>query len=191
MKIGQPFRFLGPFEAVEDFGFGQCPQCSTQLPLRQVGAEAEVPTMAKGQVIVRATSNIEAVRIVENPRIAVGRPVPQRHMIAGPDRLAVQFHIANRRPSELNDGSGPSHNFVDRRVDETVGVIGQTINLVGVVDQCQNATTQRVSGGLVASVDEKAEIAVQFLFGELSAIDVGVDQNGAEVVGWLVALTLD
>jgi hypothetical protein len=44
-----------------------------------VGAEAEVPAVAEADVGARVARDVEAVRVVEDRGIAIGRADPQQH----------------------------------------------------------------------------------------------------------------
>ena len=76
-----------------------------QLQPGQVGAEAVVDALAEAQVRVGLTGDVEVVGVVEHRGVAVGRALPDQHLLPGRDRRSRR---ARRRAVAVRrfDGDG-------------------------------------------------------------------------------------
>ena len=124
--------------------------------------EAEVLAVAaEGEVVVGLAPNVEAVGVLEDLFVAVGRRVPHHDRVALADRLAAQLDVLGGGALELDHDRGPAQDFLDGRGHE-FGVGDEVVELVGVVEQGLDAASDRVAGGFVAGADQQAEVARDF-----------------------------
>ena len=68
-----------------------------QLQPRQIRAKAVMHTLAETQVRVGLTRDVERIGIIERRRIAVGRTLPDLHLLPGLDPAATQLDVARWR----------------------------------------------------------------------------------------------
>src|SRR5215475_8005268 len=115
-----------------------------QLEARQVGPEAKVLADSKCQMGVRIAPDIKLERLLEHVFVAIGRWIEQAHRLPRPNFLSANRRVPNRSARELNDRGGPSHDFLDRRLDDSRLPL-EAAELVGMFDQCEQAAGGRVS----------------------------------------------
>ena len=155
-----------------------------QLHAGQVGAQAVVgAAAAERDVVVRAALDVEAERLVEDLFVAVGRDVPHHDLVAGLDLLAAQLEVAHRGAAEVHHRASTSGGSPrPRRRCSGPGRLRSFCELVGVVDEGEDAVRGRVAGRLVAGDGEQQAEELELLLAELVAVDLGVDQPGDDVV---------
>src|SRR3954447_4594199 len=85
-----------------------------QLEPRQRGAEAEVPAARAERLMLGIALYVEAVRILVARLVAVRRRVPNHHLLALADRLAVQLGVARRRAAEVRERREHPQRLLDR-----------------------------------------------------------------------------
>ena len=72
---------------------GQLGQRDAQLDPGQRLADALVDAEAEGHVLLRATLDIEGIRLAEDARVVVRRGQQRDGSLAGPDRLAADLDV--------------------------------------------------------------------------------------------------
>ena len=89
----------------------------------QVGAQTEVRTgPAEAHVRVGLAEHVEALRVVEDPRVTVGGAVEHHELVALVEVLAGQRHVAGRRAPHERDRRRRPNDLFDRAVRDTVDV---------------------------------------------------------------------
>jgi NADPH-dependent 2,4-dienoyl-CoA reductase/sulfur reductase-like enzyme len=63
------------------------------------GADAEVDSFAEGEVTLSVACDVEALGILESPRVAIGGSVEQEHTLAGGDCVTSNCQRLRGRPS--------------------------------------------------------------------------------------------
>ena len=106
-----------PHRVTSDFDGFETPQDLTDHHLEfrsgETSAQAEVrPPAAEGDVGIWRSSNIELVRIVEDPIVPVCRRLEERYAIARAQLLATEFDVAGHRPTKADDGTRPSEDLL-------------------------------------------------------------------------------
>src|ERR1700741_2261497 len=96
------------------------------------------------------TRGDERVRIVELPRIAVGRTPQQRHPRAAWNGGVADAVGGLRRAVETLNRRRETQLFLDRAADERVGILPDELELSGVFRESEEHGAEQVSGGLVA-----------------------------------------
>jgi hypothetical protein len=69
-----------------------------------VGAETKVGSMTECEVVVWAPLNIKSVWLLKLPLVSVGGSVPNANMVAGLDRLTVDFSVSRAHTGKLDHG---------------------------------------------------------------------------------------
>src|ERR1700677_3733307 len=80
----------------------------------QIGPQAEVrPAPAEGDVVVGGAGDVERVGVLERRLVAVGRGVPEDHLVALLDLMFVQFHVPRRGAAEVHDRCDVAEHLLD------------------------------------------------------------------------------
>jgi hypothetical protein len=65
-------------------------ESDAELEAGEVRPEAEMDSVAEGEMRVRIAPGAERIRIGEVPFVAVGRPLPHHHLLTGLDRKSAE-----------------------------------------------------------------------------------------------------
>ena len=88
-------------------------------------AEAEVrPAQSKRDVAVGGATDVEPERIRELLLVAVGRDVPEKDLVALPDRAVVEFDVARGRSAEVQQRAAPAEHLFHRCLDQR-GIVAE------------------------------------------------------------------
>ena len=146
----------------------------------QRGAEAVVGSVAEREVPAGATGDVEAIRVIDQRRVAVGGTEADEHLLAGGKGDAVELDRFGRDPEGgVGNGSGEPQHLLDS-VGEQGGVVEQDSELVGVVEQGDDAVADEAAGGVVAGHHELEERREHLGAGRHPSPD-GVDENHDEI----------
>ena len=80
--------------------------------MRAAGAEADLLRLQRA-------GDVEPVGVGEHRLVAIGRVVPQHHLLAGLDLGVVQHRVFGDRAPEVDDRCRATNDLVDRRLDVT------------------------------------------------------------------------
>ena len=96
-----------------------------------------------------ATGHVEAIRVVEGPRVPVGAAEQGEDRIARLDHYVVEVDVLERTAAVELDGAVPAQQLLDGALQQRA-VLAQPLHLVGVVEQGQEPVADEVGGRLVA-----------------------------------------
>ncbi|CAB4945139.1 unannotated protein [freshwater metagenome] len=126
--------------------------------------------------------HVELVGVLVALRVAVGRRVPQRDLVAGLDLRAVELQVLRRGAAEVRERREHPQRLLDRAGREG-GVVDQHLQLVGVLHQGPHGRGVGRFGGVVAGRHHEDEPGEDLLVAQRVAVDVGEDQDARHVVG--------
>src|SRR5690606_24202379 len=141
----------------------------------QVRAETE------GQVFVRAAVDVEGERVLENRLVPVGRRVAQHQPVALPELPAADLHVLRDRAQDGLHRARPAYRLVDKRRQQR-GIRLQAPQQAGLGGQCPHRRGGRGGGGIVSGGRGDDVVAIQPVGGDGCAVDLGVDEDGGQVV---------
>ena len=144
---------------------------------------------AERDVVVRLPPQVEPVRIGEDLLVVVRRDVPERELVALPDRRAADLGVASGRAAEVDDRRPEAEDLLDRGGQER-RVGREPLELVRVLHEGEDALGDPGSRRLVAGKDEDLEEVRVLRVGEALAVHLRVDEPGDEVAGRVMASLL-
>ena len=86
-----------------------------KLEPREMRPETEVLTHPEAQMAIGVPIDPKTKRIAPDFFIAIGGGVEEPQGIAFTDLLVAEFVVAGCRAREMDDRTGPTHDFLDRR----------------------------------------------------------------------------
>ena len=114
----------------------QLPEDDCELAAGEVRAQAEVGAgPAEADVRVGIAPHVEALRVVEHSRVAVGGAVEEDEPVAFVEVLARQGERAGHRAAHERDRRRDADDLLDRGGGERVDVVLPEVPLVGVLRQ--------------------------------------------------------
>ena len=119
----------------------------------------------------------------EHRLVAIGRPVPQHHLVAfGEDVVAEAGTVGRDGTPEVDHRGRPAHDLVDGGGRHSVEVCLPDGPLPGEAGEQVQAVGDGVAGGLVAGDDQQDEKRRQLGRSELLTVHLRGDQRGRDVV---------
>src|SRR5580704_17691603 len=109
---------------------------------------------AEGDLRIRIAADVELERILEDVFVAIRRRVEQAYRFAGFDLLPADLDIFSGGARKLDDRRRPSHDLLDRRVDQ-LGIALELLPFSRIVDESLQAAGGRVARRLVAGHDQQ------------------------------------
>ena len=172
---------FGLFEAA-DVGNEVGDRVKHQVDLHpgQIGADAEVRSVAEADMRVGVAQDVERERIVEHVFVEVGRGVEHSDTLTLLDVDAADLEITLGSALEGVDRSTPADDLVSGGVRALALV---QLPLIGVVEEGVHAVRDGITGGLVAGHGQQDEEEPELGLVEVLALKVGVDQDADDVVG--------
>src|SRR6476661_543874 len=152
-----------------------------ELEAAERRTETEVDPGAEAQMRVRRPPEVQTIGLVEDLRIAVGRPEDEADLGAARDRRAVEIErLEDPSLEQLERGVEPKQLF-DRRWDERV-FGAEATQLVRVPEERPPAEERGVDGGLVPGVEEQHAGPDELVLGQPLTLDHDLDQLGDQIV---------
>ena len=125
---------------------------------------------------------VEAVGVLEDGRVAVGRAEQQPQLGPLGHRHPVDLHVLQHPALEHLQGGVVAQQLVDRP-GQQAGLAAEPGQLVGVAEQLPPADAGEVHGGLVAGVEQQHHGADELVLGELVAAVDHLGEGGGQAVG--------
>src|SRR5262245_33898617 len=119
---------------------------------------------------VGRAGNIETKGFVEYGRIAIGRHLPVRDLVAGLDVVALIVNVARCRAALVDRGRGPAQDLVDRDAHLADADRAQPLELLRVFYQGSQSAGDGAARRLGASWKQQHEKVEQFIIREWSAL---------------------
>ena len=135
---------------------------------------------AERQMRVRATADVEGLRVREHIFVAVRRRIEHHDLFAGRDLGTAQLGVGRRGAPEVVQRVLVAQDLLDRTADERrIGAQGG--ELVGMIEERPQAGRQHCLGGVVAHGHELHEEAAEVEVAHVGAVEVGLEQQRREV----------
>ena len=145
--------------------------------------------IAERQVRIGVALDVEAIRVGEDPLVAVGGRVDHHHLVALRDPLAGDAGRPSGRTPKLDGGRRVTQHLLDRaRQQRQVG--HELLPLIVVLGEQRDAGGDESARGLVAGDHQQLEEAIQVAVAEALSVDLGVYDRAPHVVGRMRALLL-
>jgi hypothetical protein len=154
-----------------------------ELPPGQVCAQAELGTRsAEAEVRIRIAEDVEAFRLGEDARVAVGGAVEEDEPISLAEVVTRQGQVACDRAAHERDRGRGSHDLFDRAGCHPGEILLPESALVRVLVQQLHAQADGGPGCVVAGHRQEDEERGELLRGEHVLTEVVVHERGREVV---------
>ena len=161
-------------------------QCLGDLTPGQVGAQAVVHAAAEGQYRRRAfAGDVDAIGVVVDARIAVGRSGIDQHHRARREDVAVELGVLDHQAQGAARDRRVAHGLLDG-VHGQVGIVSQQLPLLGMLAQHLHRSGHLVAGGVGARQQQTAGEHPQFGGVEAIPVVLGVDKVGDQIIGQVV-----
>ena len=152
----------------------------------QVGAQAVVHAAAEGQYRrCSLAGDVDAVRVVVDRRITVGRSGIHHDHRAGGEEVAVELDVLDDQAKGSAGDRRVAHGLLDR-AHRQFGVLLEQLPLLRVLAQHVHRGGHLVAGGVGARQQQAAGEHAQFGGVEAIAVVLGANQVGEQVVGQAV-----
>ena len=152
-----------------------------QLQFGEPGTHAAVDAISEGDVTPRIFApDVEPFGVLEHAFVAVGRVVPQDHLVTCGDLLPEQFGILHAGAAHVLERGLVADAFL-HRVGDQARVFLESLALVGEPVERMDDPAHGVARGIVAADDQQHQIAHEFLRVHLvhrRAVDHPADQVG-------------
>ena len=122
----------------------------------------------EGDLPALPARDIEAFRVRERLRVAVGGVQHQEDALARPDASAANLHVLGRDPGDGRGGRVEAQHFLHRRL-RARRLPAQQVLLARMVDQAHQAVGEQAGGGLVAGEEQQDAVRHQVVVGEAGA----------------------
>ena len=173
-------RWGSPVELDRRVGGQQLGEEHAAFEAGEVHAEAVVLGDPERQVRVGAAVDVEALGVVEDVLVAVGRRVVHRDLVAGLDLDASHFGVGGGGSPEVVQRVGPPQDLLDRALDQG-GVGSQLGQLVRVLEERQQPRRQHRLGGVEAGGDELDEERPEVDLAHHLPTELGAEDQRREV----------
>jgi hypothetical protein len=117
-------------------------------------ASAIMVAVPEGEVMIRLAGDIETVRFGEVTVVAIGCSQHGQDEVAAADRLAAAFHVFGGNAAHELHGAVVPQELFDSHGNRPE-VVPKPLQLVGVLEQRDEAVTQQVGGCLIARVEQE------------------------------------
>src|SRR5690348_7257793 len=160
------------------------------LEPRQRSAEAKMRGPSERYVAVVLARDVQAVRIGETLRIAVGSAHYRNHRLALPDLSSAHFEICTGQPRGMLARALVAQEFFHRGRDQG-RILSQLLQLVRIAEQAQHAVADQVCGRLLATHHGDDHVGDHLFFGQPGALDFGGHERVDQAVARAFALFAD
>ena len=152
-----------------------------------MGTGAEVrATGPERDVRVGIAADVEAQRVIEDRLVEVARDEPVGDLVVLLDLLAAELGVAGGGAAEVVDRGRPAEDLVGRRSGQA-RVVAEPLELVGVLEQGEQTVGDGVAGRLVAGDRQQQEVDVEVALVQRTAVDLGLDELGDDVLARALA----
>ena len=150
----------------------------------EVRTEAEMWTASTEANLrgLHRASDVELVRLIKHPFIAVGARVEQHDFVAGRESLTSKFGVSGHRATKMNDRRCMPDDLFYRSLRIGIEVAKPEVALVRVVSQGVQTVSESVPCRFVAGNDKKNEKRSELLRAKSVTINFGSHQCRSDVV---------
>ena len=153
----------------------------------QRGTEAYVSARAKCEMVVGVAPDVEHEGAVEHLLIVVGRWVPHDHPVSGHDGPSSHDHFLGGGASEMHCHRRGAKDLLGGRCRQAGRVVAQLLHLVRMLEEIDQAVTDRVSRRLVPGDHHQGKEVLELQVGERLAVGFGGQEHSDDVVGRVVS----
>ena len=127
--------------------------------------------------------DLELVGVLERFGVVIGCREGEQHLVAGVHRAARHLGVFDDLATH-RDGGVEAQHFFGRRSPQQVAVVGcdERRTLVGILAEVPQARPDRTPRGVDAGDDHQADVALLELHLDGLAVDLGVGDQGEQVV---------
>ena len=145
-------------------------------------AEAEVGAVPEAEVRLRRAADVEHLGVVADVRVVVRAAEADQDLLAGGDHDAVELDGLGRDAERgVRDRCRVADELLDR-CRHPLRFVRQQLQLVGVVEQGDDAVADEARRGVGAGNDELEEARQELLFGQPLVVVARRDEHTDEVV---------